>query len=284
MSAAKETLPKDFDGLRALILARHDRLPKRLAQVARFALEHPEDVALGTAASIAQAAEVQPSTLVRLAQSLGYQGFTDLQSVFRQRLIARNASYQERLAHAKSVMPQNVSDSQAIAMGILGAAIQSIDHVMHELDPGALDEAASILAEADTIYLLAQRRSYPATAYLNYVFGKLKMRATIIGSAQGCEQEVLAFARPGDAALSISFTPYASATIEWTRFLTEAGIPVVGITDSVFSPIARLSRVWLEVAESDYEGFRSLGATMALSVSLALAAANKRGEAMRSAD
>ena len=61
-----------------------------------------------------------------------------------------------------------------------------------------------------------------------------------------------------------------------TRILADKDIPVIGITDSVFSPIARLSRAWLEVAESDFEGFRSLGATMALSVSLAIAAANKR--------
>ena len=57
-SAPPQLLPRDFEGLRALILARHESLPKRLAQVARFAVENPEDVALGTAASIAKAAHV----------------------------------------------------------------------------------------------------------------------------------------------------------------------------------------------------------------------------------
>lgn len=268
--------PRDFDGLRALILARHESLPKRLAQVARFAVENPEDVALGTAASIAVAAEVQPSTLVRLAHSLGYQGFSDFQEVFRQRLKARNSPYEERLAHAQAIIPESASGVQVIAAGMFGAAIDSLDRVLREIKPDDLDAATSVLAEAETIYLLAQRRSYPAAAYLGYICGKLKMRAITVGSAQGDEGEILHLARKQDAALSISFSPYASDTVDWTRILFEREVPVVGITDSPFSPIARLSRVWLEVAESDFEGFRTLAATMALSVSLVIAAANKR--------
>jgi len=64
----------------------------RIAQVAAYALDNPDEIAFGTAASIADAAGVQPSTLVRFAQHLGFDGFTSLQSVFRQRLRERNSS------------------------------------------------------------------------------------------------------------------------------------------------------------------------------------------------
>ena len=78
--------PRDFETLRAMIVERRDSLPKRLAQVAVYALDNPDEIAFGTAASIAQAAMVQPSTLVRFAQAFGYQGFSELQEVFRSRL------------------------------------------------------------------------------------------------------------------------------------------------------------------------------------------------------
>ncbi|MGN6534127.1 MAG: RpiR family transcriptional regulator, partial [Mesorhizobium sp.] len=55
--------PREFDSLRAAILARRDSLPKRIAQVAAYALDNPDDIAFGTAASIATLAGVQPSTL-----------------------------------------------------------------------------------------------------------------------------------------------------------------------------------------------------------------------------
>ena len=275
-SREPETLPQDFEGLRDLILTRHDSLPKRLAQVARFAVEHPDDIAFGTAASIADVAEVQPSTLVRLAHSLGYQGFSDLQSVFRERLRSRPASYDERLAKAQAAIAADTSGPATIASGMLTAASHSIERLAGTLDPEALEAAAAILASADTIYLLAQKRSYPVASYLGYVFGKLKMRAVVVGAAQGGEEDALSLSGPKDAALSISFTPYAPKTVEWTRTLCERGVPVVGITDSVFSPIRDLSSAVIEVVETDYEGFRSLGATMALSAGLAVAAANRR--------
>ena len=104
---APATTPRDFEGLKALLAHRRDDLPRRLQQVAAFAVEHPDEVAFGTAASIASLADVQPSTLVRFAKALGYAGFSDLQSVFRHRLLvfslpgARDALLaQHRAIHA----------------------------------------------------------------------------------------------------------------------------------------------------------------------------------------
>jgi DNA-binding MurR/RpiR family transcriptional regulator len=68
-------IPRDFESLKALIVARAPSLPRRLSQVATYALEQPDEIAFGTVASIALVADVQPSTLVRFSQSLGYQGF-----------------------------------------------------------------------------------------------------------------------------------------------------------------------------------------------------------------
>ena len=75
--------PRDFESLKAMLLDSRDSLPPRLIQVAAFALENPDEMALGTAASIAAQASVQPSTLIRFAKRLGYSGFSDLQDVFR---------------------------------------------------------------------------------------------------------------------------------------------------------------------------------------------------------
>ena len=54
-------------------------------------------------------------------------------------------------------------------------------------------------------------------------------------------------------------------------------MPVVAITDSPFSPLVPLGDVWLELAEADYGAFRSLAATWALAMTLAVATAEARG-------
>jgi len=152
MDTAAEA-PRDFAALKALILLRAQTLPRRLAHVASFALDNPDEIAFGTAASIAQKAEVQPSTLVRLSQALGYQGFSDLQQVFRSRLRERVLNYDERLqqlrAHAKGG-----SRTGLILDGFLTSAERSLTEARQSLEPERIERAVDILAGAETIYLI----------------------------------------------------------------------------------------------------------------------------------
>src|SRR3954467_13356441 len=87
-----------YDSLRQEIARQHAGLADRLRMIAEFALEHPTDMALGTVAEVAQRAKVQPSAIVRFARALGYGGFTEMQQVFRSRLVAGvPPSYKERI-------------------------------------------------------------------------------------------------------------------------------------------------------------------------------------------
>lgn len=267
--------PADFDSLRAMIVARRQSLPKRLAQVAAYTLENPDDVAFGTAASVAASADVQPSTLVRFAQYFNLDGFSGLQQIFRDRLKERTASYEERLAQLDTET-QGDSHEGTILEGFVSAASRSIERMSRNIDARNLDRAVEILAKAEMIYLVARRRSYPISSYMAYAFGKLRIRHTLVGSALGTDPENLDFATPRDAVLAISFSPYANETATYVRNLAERGIPVVSITDSAFSPLAEYAAAWFEVVEADFAGFRSLSATMALAMALTVAIAERR--------
>ena len=270
-----ERVPRDFETLRATILERRHSLPKRIAQIAAYALDNPDDIAFGTAASIAASAGVQPSTLIRFAQQLGFDGFTSLQAVFRERLRERNSSYDERLA-ALRAKAENGAGYRAIFDGFVAAASTSLGDISRALNDDHLEEAISLLAGAETVYVLARRRSYPVASYIAYALGKLDVRSQLIESAAGLETEMAGFASPADAAIAVSFSPYAPATIEQARTLAGQGVPIVAITDSSFSPLAQFARVWFEVAEADFAGFRSLSATMALAMALTVGVAEKR--------
>jgi DNA-binding MurR/RpiR family transcriptional regulator len=266
-------LPQDYESLRNLVLEKRSALPKRIAQIAAYALDNPDEIAFGTAASIAASAGVQPSTLIRFAQFLGFDGFTSLQSVFRERMRERTVSYEDRL---KALRGGGATQNRAIFDGFVESATRSLEAVSRSFDDGMLDRAVDILAGAETIYLLARRRSYPITSYMAYALGKLKIRYMQVESAAGFDPEIMSFASPKDALVAISFSPYASATVDHARILAEQGVPVVAITDSAFSPLAQSAKVWFEVAEADCAGFRSLSATMALAMTLAVAVAERR--------
>ncbi len=268
--------PRTFADLQKALLEPKRKLPKRLAQIAAFATANPDDIAFGTAASIAKSAEVQPSALVRFAHALGFGGFSDMQAVFRERLRDRIPSYEERLLALRN-RADPVTKTGVLFDGFAAAAEQSIVMLRERLRPEALDEAISLLAAADTIYLIGQRRSYPVTSYLSYALGKLGVRNVLVGSAQGNDPETLSFARPTDAAIAVSFTPYASATIDYARSVVDRGTKLVAITDSPFSPLLPSAGIWFEVAEQSFEGFRPMSATLALSMTLAVGIAERRG-------
>lgn len=267
--------PRDFEGLRALLAARVETLPKRLQQVAAFAVAHPDEVAFGTAASIAELAEVQPSTLVRFAKAIGYAGFSDLQSVFRHRLRDRWPDYEDRL--------RSLNDSGSgrreplrLLFGFAESAAASLDRLRQTINGDELDAAVEVLARAETIYLLGQRRSFPVASYLAYALPKLKLRALLVDNVANLGPEQLANAGPQDALVAISFTPYTGLTIELANEAARRGVPVIALTDSIFSPLVPAARVWFEIVEADFGAFRSMSATFSLAMALAVAAGERR--------
>lgn len=274
-AAAKEQPPQHFDALRTAILERKHKLPKRLTQVAAYALDHPDEIAFGTAASIAVSANVQPSTLVRFAQHFGFDGFSGLQMLFRARLRERNSSYEDRLRQLEQNGPA-LTESSSIFSGFISAAHRSLDAVSAAVEPDRFERAVALLAKADTIFLIAKRRSYPISSYMAYAFGKLKVRFQLVGTAAGIDDDMLAMATPKDAAFAISFSPYASESTAQARFMAARGVPVVSLTDSAFSPLAECSKEWFEVVEADHAGFRSLSASMAFAMALTVGIAEAR--------
>ena len=271
----RHAVPRSFEQLRDHIASRQADLPKRLAQAARFALAHPDEIALGTAASIAIAADVQPSTLVRLAHQLGYEGFSDFQSVFRDRLKSRASTYEERLRKIQNGASGDSYEADLLS-GFLLAGRQSLDTLSETIDAAEFGRCVSVLAKADTIYLVARRRSYPLIAQMSYAMAKLKIKAVTVDSANDIDPEIVDLATPDDAAIACSFSPYAPTSVELANALGSNGVPLIALTDSALSPLAACATHWIEIFEQDYAGFRSLSASMAVAMALPVAIAERR--------
>ncbi|MDE1907037.1 MAG: MurR/RpiR family transcriptional regulator [Rhodospirillales bacterium] len=269
--------PSSFAALRHALLERQGSLPKRLAQVARFALAQPDEMALGTVAELAAAAGVQPSALVRFAQALGYSGFSDLQQVLRARLRERWPDYHERLSKVKD----EGATTAVVLSRLVETSVQSLHRLSGSIAPAAFARAVEALAGARMVYLLGQRRTFPVAAYLSYMFGNLEVPHMLLDNTGGMVDLQARSAGPQDVLLAISFTPYAPITVQIATEAASRGVPVIAITDSAFSPLATIAEAWLEVAEAELGAFRTLSASITLAMSLAIATAEQRGETER---
>src|SRR5262245_1627471 len=138
--------PRSFDDLKAMLIDQRDSLPRRLIQVAEFALENPDEVALGTAASIAAQASVQPSTPFRSAKHRGYSGFSYLQNVFRPELRSNWPDYRERLKQVQASRADGAA--HPFLSGFAESAMVSLERLVAEASDADIAKAAEILAKA----------------------------------------------------------------------------------------------------------------------------------------
>jgi DNA-binding MurR/RpiR family transcriptional regulator len=261
--------PTTFGQLKGAIAAQYAGLSRQLQQIAEFALEHPNDVAFGTVAQLADRAGVQPSSLVRFAKSLGYDGFSDMQQIFRARLATSAPSYRERVEALRRDADGARSEA-AVLDRFVGDGIAALDHLRQGIDAGEIGRAAALVADAREVYVLGQGRSFPVAFYLSYALHKFELSVQLIDGVGGLGRERLRRAGSRDAAIAISFKDYTPEVVEQVQSLAERSVPVVAITDSALSPIAAAAAVTFEIEDTGSQPFRSLVAPMCLSQALAV--------------
>jgi DNA-binding MurR/RpiR family transcriptional regulator len=263
--------PQDLDSLKAEIARRYGGLARRLKQIARFATDNPNDIALETIAVIAKRANVQPSSLIRFAQALGYAGFTDMQRVFRAPLSTRLPSYSERVKIMRAQLG-NGSAKGLLTEYVLGN-IAALERLQEEVREDDLEGAVELLRCANRIHLMGQRRAFPVVTYAAYALSRLPCQVHLVDSIGGMALEQGRQVVRGDVLVAVSFEPYSADVASVAAGAEQRGADVIAITDSPLSPIAAHATLSFSVHDADVRMFRSLAASMSLAQALVIALA-----------
>lgn len=270
--SASRTAPESYAELHARITEISDELPKRLLQSARYMINHPDRIALCTTAEIAEAAEVQPSTLVRFAQTLGFSGFSEMQRLFKDHLVARDSAYHDRL---KQLNTKSDNSAASLLSAFASASQHSLSQLSQTAESDSFLRAIKLLAQADTVYLLGLRRSFPIVNYLYYMFGKMNRRCVLLDHAGGILLDKAKELTEKDVLFASTFYPYSGEVIEFATQISDKNIPVITLSDTVLTPIPQFSTEILKVQEAEIQSFRTLSVSMCLVAALAVAVGNE---------
>lgn len=273
-TAISQPPPRVFSELKPWLQEHYISLPRRLQSVAEFVLHNPEVVALNTIAVISERVEVTPSTLVRFAKSIGYQGFSDMQSVFQESMRHMPQPYDQRIRH----LDDQEQLEQTVLHRFSRAASTSIDKLEQQADEAAILQASEQLATARCIYIAGQGRATPVTTYLHYMFVKMGLQAVLLDGMAGMMSDKANLIQRDEVLVAVSFSPYTANTRELVDICLARKVPVVALTDSTLSPIARADDLHLEVLEEEVGGFRGLSATMCLALCLAVETGKRRSQ------
>ena len=266
--------PKDLAALRQEIVRRHDALSPRLQQVAQFALDHPNDMGLETLAVIAERCQVQPSTVVRFAKALGYEGASEMQRLFRDEILASapSPSYAERIRQlSKRADGIDRLQPHDLMLEFADSNIIALEHLKRSVPKGDLEAAVRLIRDASSIYIIGLRRSFPVASYLAYALRHVgDTRAHLLDGVAGMLVEQGGMVRREDLLIAISFRPYAHETAEVVGAARERGARLIAISDTRLSPVAKHADVVFETKDAEVRQFRSLTASLCLAQTLVI--------------
>jgi DNA-binding MurR/RpiR family transcriptional regulator len=271
---AKVIVPLHYEGVINLISSRYASLSDGYQQVARFFTQNPNIIALESINAIAAKTQVHPSTLVRFAQNLGYSGFKELQAVFQTRLATAAPGFRERVSVLDAELSRNAAHGDiGFLRNMVVRDIAALQGLLESVSEADLHRTAELCASANCIFIAGQLRSEPIAELLRYLMTMLQRKVILMDSAGGLAQEVAMTMGKGDILIAIAFRHYAKEVVAIAEFAAKEKVPVIAITDSQLSPLAKGAEVLFTIPEDEYTFSRSLAAPMCLAQTIATATA-----------
>jgi DNA-binding MurR/RpiR family transcriptional regulator len=273
---AKKQSLEDYEDLIREIHEKHDDMSKSYQRIAVYLTQNPNDVAIRSVNSIAESCGIHASSFVRFAQSLGYKGFKELQEVFQRRLSTAAPGFEARIKALESELIGGKAQGNAsFLQELVLRDIASLQELLASVSNDALGKAVTLMDKADTIFLLGQLRSAPVVELLRYVLTMLGKRTVLLDASGGLATHMAKVMTPRDLLIAVSFRFYATEVVNVAEDVSSRGIPILAITDSTLSPLAKCARILFTVPEHEYTFSRSLAAPMCVAQALVVSLAAK---------
>lgn len=254
--------PETFDALRQRIRDRFTLLSPHLQRIARASLEEPNGFAVKTTQVIAGELGIQPSTLIRFAKEFGYTGFSDLQRVFRQRLIEGQATVRNRVLARDEAAPP--PDARAVLDASIAAQQDALKRLARECDPDALARAIQVMRPARHIYVAGLRRSRAIADYFHYGLIRGERASSMLDFAGGMAGPQISTIGAEDVLFAIAFPPYSQPVVDSVMDAHVSGRRIVCLTDEPDSPLAIRAEVALLLSSGAESRLQPISGALAL--------------------
>ncbi len=249
------------DGTERLTVA-YPGLSRQLKKCAAYILDHPSDVATLSMRQVASRADVPPSTMHRLARSLGFDSFNEFRDIYRNGVNDFSVGYPQKAGQLQADVGDSDFD-QAIDT-FHHAAVTNLDALFHNIDRAAMKRAVDALTGARNVIVVGMHASYSFANYFHYVAAMGLRNWRLVTRRNGELSDRIEDLTSDDVVVGIALKPCAADTIKVARRSRESGAWVIGITDSRTSPLAVCSNDILLTPVRSPSFFESYVATTAL--------------------
>lgn len=247
-------------------------LTPELQRAAEFALQHKNELVILSMRAFAKQAGVQPATLLRLAQKLGFSGWGEMKSAFISDLGLGNEAYGKK---AQKLMEQG---TDSVYNEIFHSHLANLEQT-RSLNAGKMEHAVTLLDDAQNVYICGFRASFPIAYSLYYVYRLFRKNVFLI---DGHASNIELFTRdllPADTVLVIGFAPYSKESVSVFNAAKAAGCRTVSVTDTPVSPLALDADATLQFSTGSPSFFPSILSGLGVSECLLAMLVAKHGPA-----
>ncbi len=223
----------------AALSASLDELSPQVRQAASYVLDNPGEIAVTSMRGMAEAAEVKPNTLVRMARAVGFDGYDDFREPFRQQAADGAPTFPDRARFLRSI--NEGGRHGTLLADMAAAALRNVEALFAGIDVTELKAAADLLDSADRANVLGVGTAQPLAANFAYVARMAVDHIAAIPTI-GLAIDDVAHMGERDVLVAMTFSPYRFEIVDAVEMAGRRGVPVIAVTDSLAAPIVPYAR------------------------------------------
>jgi DNA-binding MurR/RpiR family transcriptional regulator len=227
----------------------YSTLSKGQKKIANAILNDYDKAAYMTAARLGAHVGVSESTVVRFANELGFEGYSEFQRSV-QELVRIKLTPNQRIEITK----QRLGTGDVLEK-VMESDINKIRYTLDRMNRTTFYNAVDSILKAKNIYIMGARSTEPLALVLKYnlslIFDNVRF-VTPTSTAEVLEQ--MFSIGSDDVFIAFSFPRYSSKMVSAVKYAHQNGANVVVFTDSQISPLAEYATC-LITAQSDMASF-----------------------------
>ena len=211
-----------------------NRFSKGQRAIAHYITESYDKAAFMTANAIGKAVGVSESTVVRFAVELGYDGYPSLQKAMQEMVVNRLTSVQRI-----EVMGDRIG-KQDLLTTVIQSDIEKLRQTADIVSRQGFQSAVDAILKARRVFVLGVRSTAPLANFLGYYLSQMLDTVHVVtssGTSSVFEKVISVDER--DAVVAFSFPRYSTSTALGAEYCRSKGATVIGVTDSMASPLGR---------------------------------------------
>lgn len=212
-----------------------DSLTPELRKAAAYVLENPNDVGVSSIREIAAVANVKPNTFVRMARSIGFDGYDEFREPFREEIRKGGSNFPDRARWLQSLA--RGGKLAGLYADMASSAIGNIERTFAATSDTAMKAAADAIVAARRTFVLGVGVNGSNARNFTYLADMAIDTIEAIPRHGSVAIDDLARAGIGDVLIAMTCKPFRAEVVEAVEIARAQGVTIIAISDSPAAPI-----------------------------------------------